>query len=317
MDEHFLKNKNKRRSHGLGEKHSAQRQRALGSFPSLPPGRCYGAAGGLPAGRRALVRSPIWSPTELPWRGCIRTRERQGFRPCPGACGLTCRAHWGKAIIMPCVYIWGRSFPCRAQGAGLPGRALHPCAPSGRQLCCRRLSLVEACQQASDAPTHRSVQGPRRRGDVALGNLSSLVQARRKLKNFPTKTFPSQRDQKQLGAINLHPRPGQRPGEARRGVTAPAPGRKVRNAGWETPGHQDAELPHQRSGHRALGGQEKPLPTPTHGRGSRFFGSRLPEKPSTRVPRAALPLCSAEWHFSWNPAGASSPKGSKSSGKAV
>ncbi|CAI9156451.1 unnamed protein product [Rangifer tarandus platyrhynchus] len=42
----------------------------------------------------------------------------------------------------------------------------------------------------------------RRRGKLGLGNLSGLVQARRKLKNFPSKTATSRRDKKQLKVIN-------------------------------------------------------------------------------------------------------------------
>lgn len=116
--------------------------------------------------------------------------------------------------------------------------ACPPAEPWQRAVCRRR-----------EAPsTLQCTEDPGRPGNLSLGNLSGLVQARRKLKNFPTKTFTSRGDKKQLRVINpcQHQDPEVRL-QARRGINMPV--LRVRNAGGEMPGHQGAQLPHKPSGH--------------------------------------------------------------------
>lgn len=93
----------------------------------------------------------------------------------------------------------------------------------------RHLPTIRACAGGGRLLTHFTARGPRAEGHLALGNLSSLGQAGRKLKNFPTKTLTSRRNKKQLRVINpcQHPGPrGQAGGPQEDQV--PAPG--VRNA---------------------------------------------------------------------------------------
>lgn len=97
--------------------------------------------------------------------------------------------------------------------------------------------------------TLQSTEDPGGEGTLALGNLSGLVQARRKLKNFPTKTFTSRRDKKQLRVINPCQHPGPR-GQAR-GPKGDQRALRMRKARGEIPGHQGTQLVHKRSGHRS------------------------------------------------------------------
>lgn len=93
----------------------------------------------------------------------------------------------------------------------------------------RHLPTIGACSGGGRLLTRFTARGPRAEGHLALGNLSSLGQARRKLKNFPTKTMTSQRNKRQLRVINpcQDPEPrGQAGGP--QGDQVPAP--RVRNA---------------------------------------------------------------------------------------
>lgn len=91
--------------------------------------------------------------------------------------------------------------------------------------------------------TLQGAEDPCGEGNLALGNLSSLVQARRKLKNFPTKTFTSRRDKKQLRVINLCQHSGPR-GQAG-GPEGDQRALRMRGVRGEILGHQDAQLFHK------------------------------------------------------------------------
>lgn len=110
------------------------------------------------------------------------------------------------------------------RGAGLQGAAvpsLRPVrSPPGR---------APAWGEPVTHPRARRAR-EERGSHLALGNLSGLVQARRKLKNFPSKTLTSRRDKEQLRVINpcQHPGPEVRlePGGDQRAARPP----EVRNA---------------------------------------------------------------------------------------
>lgn len=117
------------------------------------------------------------------------------------------------------------------------------------------------CRQSQAPDTLQCTEDPGGEGNLTLRNLSGLVQARRKLKNFPTKKFTSRGDKKQLRVINPCQHPGPR-GQAggQRVINVPVP--RVRNARREVPGHQRAVLPHKVSGHRGPMGTRRCPPPP-------------------------------------------------------
>lgn len=113
----------------------------------------------------------------------------------------------------------------------------------------RHLPTIGACSGGGRLLTRFTARGPRAEGHLALGNLSSLGQARRKLKNFPTKTMTSQRNKRQLRVINPCQDPGPR-GQAR-GPT----GEECKR---ETFSHWMQSLPTNAQGPREC--QKAPLP---------------------------------------------------------
>lgn len=135
--------------------------------------------------------------------------------------------------------------------------------------------------------TRQCTEDPRGEGTLTLRNLSGLVQARRKLKNFPTKTFTSRGDKKQLRVINPCQHPGPR-GQAR-GPEGDQCALRMRNARGEIPGPQGAQLFHRRSGHGSPRRASRHL---VGGRGSGFLpfphseaaGSWASGPPGTPVP---------------------------------
>ena len=143
---------------------------------------------------------------------------------------------------------------------------------------------------------------------LGLGNLSGLVQARRKLKNFPSKTSTSRRDKKQLRVINpcqpadLEVRVRLEAGEE----TSACPPRGAECQAGDPAGRREppnAGVP---------GVQEAPADAPSPRSEVRRRGPRGGSAHAGPLPRGhRLPVAS------WKPTLTGSPRGSTPSGKTV